>query len=242
MTLGPAGYGLALLAGLLSVLSPCVLPLLPIIVGTALAAHPWGAGALAFGLALSFTIVGLVVATVGFAIGLDSQWFRDSAAVLLVAFGVVLLSSSLQLRFAGATASIGTRAERWLRRARIEGLGGQFVVGALLGLVWAPCVGPTLGATATLASQGKSLGQVALLMAIFGLGAGLPLALIGSVGRRFSGVARANLARVGLYGKYLLGTVFVVLGVSVLTGWDRSLEAYLVEVSPVWLTRLTTQY
>ncbi len=242
MALGPASYALGFLAGVVSLLSPCVLPLLPIVFGTALAVHRWGAVVLAFGLALSFTTMGLVVATVGFALGIDSEWLRNGGAVVLVAFGVILLSGSLQERFARATASIGAGADRWLRHAHIEGLGGQFVVGVVLGLVWAPCVGPTLGAAATLASQGKHLGQVALLMAIFGLGAGLPLAMVGSIAHRAFTNTRANLFRVAAYGKYILGALFIVLGIGVLTGGDRLLEAYLVDVSPSWLTQFTTQY
>ena len=242
MELGPGSYGFGFLAGVLSILSPCVLPLVPIVVGTAVAAHPWGAIALASGLALSFTAVGLFVATIGFAIGLDAEWFRNVAAVLLVGFGAILLSGSLQLRFAGATASLGTYGDQWLRRLRIEGLGGQLVVGLLLGLVWAPCVGPTLGAAATLASQGKTLGQVALVMTVFGIGAGLPLAVIGSVSRGFFVNSRGNLLRFGVVGKYLLGALMAVLGIVILAGWDRPLEAYLVEISPAWLTEITTRF
>lgn len=242
MELGPGSYGFGFLAGVLSILSPCVLPLVPIVVGTAVAAHPWGAIALASGLALSFTAVGLFVATIGFAVGLDAEWFRNVAAVLLVGFGAILLSGSLQLRFAGATASLGTYGDQWLRRLRIEGLGGQLVVGLLLGLVWAPCVGPTLGAAATLASQGKTLGQVALVMTVFGIGAGLPLAVIGSVSRGFFVNSRGNLLRFGVVGKYLLGALMAVLGIVILAGWDRPLEAYLVEISPAWLTEITTRF
>ena len=242
MELGLGSYGFGFVAGVLSILSPCVLPLVPIVVGTAVAAHPLGAVALALGLALSFTGVGLFVATVGFSIGLDAEWFRSVAAVLLVGFGVILLSGSLQLRFAGATASLGDYGDQWLRRLRVEGLGGQLVVGLLLGLVWAPCVGPTLGAAAMLASQGKTLAQVALVMTVFGIGAGLPLAVIGSVSRGLFASARGNLLRVGSVGKYLLGGLMMILGLVVLAGWERSLEAYLVEVSPAWLTELTTRF
>ena len=64
--LGPGSYGFGFLAGILSLLSPCVLPLVPIVVGTAVAAHPLGALALAAGLALSFTSVGLFAATIGY--------------------------------------------------------------------------------------------------------------------------------------------------------------------------------
>jgi cytochrome c-type biogenesis protein len=242
MELGWGSCGLAFLAGAVSILSPCVLPLVPIVVGTAMAAHPFGAAALALGLALSFTAVGLFVATVGFAIGLDAEWFRSIAAVLLIGFGVILLSASLQRRFADATTFLGTLGDHWLRRIHLEGLSGQLVIGALLGLVWAPCVGPTLGAAATLASQGRSLGQVALAMTAFGIGAGLPLAVIGSASRRFFATSKGKLLQVGVYGRYILGGLMAILGLMILAGWDRSLEAYLVEISPAWLTELTTRF
>ncbi|MEP7063021.1 MAG: cytochrome c biogenesis protein CcdA [Betaproteobacteria bacterium] len=242
MQLGPGSYGFGFVAGLLSILSPCVLPLVPIVVGTAVAAHPLGAVALAVGLALSFTGVGIFVATVGFAVGLDAEWFRNAAAALLVGFGAILLSGTLQRRFAGATAPLGAYADQWLRRLRIEGMGGQLVVGLLLGLVWAPCVGPTLGAAAMLASQGKSLGQVALVMALFGIGAALPLTVVGSVSHRLFAGSKANLLRAGTYGKYVLGAMMVALGLIMLSGFDRSLEAYLVQISPAWLTELTTRF
>ncbi len=242
MELGAGSYGFGFLAGLLSILSPCVLPLVPIVVGTAVAAHPLGAFALAFGLALSFTGVGVFIATLGFALGFDAEWFRHAAAVLLVGFGVILLSASLQQRFAGVIASFSRYGDQWLGQLRVEGMGGQLIIGLLLGLVWAPCVGPTLGAAATLASQGKSLGQVALVMTLFGIGAALPLMVIGSISRRLFANARGHLLRVGTYGKYLLGGLMAVLGLIMLVGWDRSLEAYLVEISPAWLTELTTRF
>src|SRR6185437_6570634 len=100
------------------VLSPCVLPLVPVVAGTALAAHPRGVFALAGGLVASFTLVGLFVASIGFAIGLDAGWFRHLAAILLIAFGVVLLSTSLRNRFSLASAPLGNLANRCLERFR----------------------------------------------------------------------------------------------------------------------------
>ena len=73
-------FGLAFLAGILSVLSPCVLPLLPLVLGAAASEHRLGPAALAAGLALSFVAIGLFVATVGFAVGLDGDVFRTVAA------------------------------------------------------------------------------------------------------------------------------------------------------------------
>lgn len=242
MPLGAGSYALGFLAGVLSILSPCVLPLAPIVVGTAVAAHPFGPLALAFGLAVSFTTVGLFVATVGFALGLDAEWFRQVAAVLLVGFGLVLASAPLQHRFAAATSSLSGLADRWLQKLRLEGIGGQLVVGLLLGLVWAPCVGPTLGAASLLASQGQNLGQVAMVMALFGIGAALPLAAVGVVSRRAFAGARGGLLRTGSYGKAVLGILMIVLGVLMLSGFDRTIEAFLVDISPAWLTTLTTRF
>ena len=103
--------GLALIAGVLSTLSPCVLPLVPIVVATALGEHRLGPVALAAGLASSFVIIGLFVATVGFAAGLDHELFRAVAAVLLIAVGVVLLVPRLQTQLATASGPVGDWAQ-----------------------------------------------------------------------------------------------------------------------------------
>ncbi len=97
-----ATLGLAFLAGILSVLSPCVLPLLPLVLGAAASEHRLGPAALAAGLALSFVVIGLFVATVGFAIGLDTDVFRTVAAILLVLVGLVLMVPAVQTRLAVA--------------------------------------------------------------------------------------------------------------------------------------------
>lgn len=240
--MGAGSYALGFLAGVVSILSPCVLPLAPIVVGTAVAAHPLGPLALALGLAVSFTAVGLFVATVGFAIGLDAEWFRHVASALLVGFGLVLVSAPLQQRFAAATSSVSGFADRWLQRLRLEGFAGQLAVGLLLGLVWAPCVGPTLGAASLLASQGQNLGQVATVMALFGIGAALPLAAVGAVSRRVFAGARGGLLRTGTWGKLALGALMIAIGTLMLSGLDRTVEAHLVDLSPDWLTRLTTRF
>lgn len=133
--------GLAGLAGLLSVLSPCVLPLLPLVLGAAATEHRLGPLALAAGLALSFVAVGLFVATIGFAIGLDGDLFRKIAAALLLALGLVLIVPAAQTRLATAGGPVSDWAERRYGGFSTAGLTGQFAVGLLLGAVWSPCVG-----------------------------------------------------------------------------------------------------
>src|SRR4051794_29445638 len=148
-----ASLGLAFLAGLVSIFSPCVLPLLPVVLGTAVSEHRLGPVALAAGLALSFLILGLFVATIGFSLGLDSELFRTIAAVLLLIVGIVLVVPPLQARLSLATAPLGNWMEQRFGGGTKRGLPGQFGVGVLLGAVWTPCIGATLGAASVLAAQ-----------------------------------------------------------------------------------------
>lgn len=240
MNFGLSTYGLSFAAGGLSTLSPCVLPLLPILLGTAATAHRLGPFALAGGLMLSFTLLGVFIASLGAALGLDPALFRDTAAVLLIAFGILLLSARLQERFALAASGFSGAGQGLLGRLTLDGLGGQFVLGLLLGILWSPCVGPTLGAAVTLASQGQSLTQVALAMALFGLGAGLPLVALGFVSRQAMLRLRGRLLSAGKIGKQALGGVMLAVGAAIFTGGDKLLEAWLLQSAPAWLVTLTT--
>jgi cytochrome c-type biogenesis protein len=237
-----ATLGLALLAGVLSVLSPCVLPLLPIVLGTAASQHRLGPAALAAGLALSFTAIGLFVATIGFAAGLDTGVFRTVSAVLLIGVGAVLLVPRLQEQFALAAAPVSNWAGFYADSFTPGGLAGQFGLGLLLGAVWSPCVGPTLGAASVLAAKGEDLVQVALTMLAFGIGAALPLMLLGTLSREAMMRWRGRLMETGRTGKTLLGLVLIAVGLLVATNLDKRLETILVDASPEWLTQLTTRF
>jgi cytochrome c biogenesis protein CcdA len=237
-----ATTALAFLAGILSTLSPCVLPLLPIVLGAALSEHRAGPLALAAGLALSFVVIGLTVATVGFAIGLDAGVFRMVAGVLLIAVGIVLLTPRLQAQFALAAGPVGNWTEQRFGGFSTAGLGGQFAVGLLLGAIWSPCVGPTLGAASVLASQKTDLGAVAVTMLAFGIGAALPLVLLGLLSREAMLRWRERLLAAGQRGKLVMGAVLATTGLLIVTGADKAIETALVEASPVWLNELTTRF
>lgn len=242
MDFGVATYALGYLAGALSTLSPCVLPLLPILVATATRQHRHGSLALAAGLTLSFAAVGLFIATVGVAIGIDQGLLRGVAAVLLVLFGGAMLMPPLQRWFQRLGARAAAGGESGLAHVSGRGWAGQLAVGLVLGIVWSPCVGPTLGATSTLAAQGSQLPQVALMMLLFGLGAATPLVLIGGASRELLARWRGGLASAGRGGQWLLGLVFIAVGIVIFGGADKRIEAWAVEHSPGWLTKLTTRF
>ena len=237
-----SALALAFAAGVLSILSPCVMPLVPIVLGAAVTAHAFGALALAAGLAVSFTLLGLLLALVGFGLGIDAGMFRVAAAAIMIALGAVLVVPSWQARLAAAGGPISGWADRRFGNLASSGLAAQFAIGLLLGAVWSPCVGPTLGAASLLASQGRDLPQVALTMAVFGIGAALPLVLLGLLSRATLVRVRSRLMSVGKLGKGLLGTAFILIGLAIVSGADKKIEAILVEASPQWLTELTTSF
>ncbi|MFY9639703.1 MAG: cytochrome c biogenesis CcdA family protein [Rhodomicrobium sp.] len=235
-----ATLGLSFVAGILSTLSPCVLPLLPIVLASAASEHRLAPAALAAGLALSFTAIALFVATVGFAIGLDNDVFRMVAAVLLIVIGIVLSIPGLQAKLSVAASPIAGWAESRLGGISGAGVSGQFAVGVLLGAVWSPCAGPALGAASLLASQGKDLGEVALVMILFGIGAALPLLAIGMLSREAALKLRGKLMGAGRALRAGLGAILIVLGAAILSGYDKQAETWLLNASPDWLTKLTT--
>ena len=233
---------LALLAGILSVLSPCVLPILPIVLGAAASRHRLGPVALAAGLSVSFVVLGLFLATAGHAIGFSTDALRPIAAVLIIVIGAVLMLPPLQAKLAMASGPIATWTDRRFGDRQGTGLAAQFWIGTVLGAVWSPCVGPTLGAASLLAAQGRDLLQVALTMLAFGVGAALPLLALGLVSREVMLRWRQSLLSAGHGMKTALGALFIVIGAFVLLGLDKTIEAILVDVSPQWLIDLTTRF
>jgi cytochrome c-type biogenesis protein len=219
----PATLGLAYLAGALSTLSPCVLPLLPVILGAAASAHRLGPLALALGLAGSFVAVGLFVATIGFAIGLDADVLQRVAGALMIVVGGALIVPLLQARLTHAAGPVSRWADQRLGGLSGSGLAGQFGVGLLLGIAWSPCVGPTLGAASLLASQAEDLSRVAATMLLFGLGAASPLLVVGILSREMLFKARDRMLAAGQGLKAALGIGFVLVGASIVTGLDKQI-------------------
>lgn len=242
MDFGAPTFAVGFLAGVLSTLSPCVVPLLPILVASALAEHRFGLWALAAGLTLSFTLVGLFVATIGVSMGIDSSVLHPLAGVLLIAFGAVMAWPRLQRAFAQGAAALTGGGGGALARIQGRGWTGQLAIGLVLGIVWTPCVGPTLGAASTLAAQSSQLAGVAALMLVFGLGASAPLVVIGTLSRRFAVGQRLQWLVAAEAARRVLGVLLVAAGALIVSGADKRVEAWLVDASPAWLTELTTRF
>ncbi|MBL8807563.1 MAG: cytochrome c biogenesis protein CcdA [Rhodospirillales bacterium] len=232
----------ATLAGLLSLLSPCVLPILPLVLAGALGESRFGPLSLAAGMALSFAVAGTVLAGAGFAAGIDPAAIRSVAAIAMIVFGVVLVVPRLQEMVSAGLGRIGEGGGSLVAGRRFAGAGGQFALGAALGLVWSPCVGPTLGAASVMASRGENLLQVVVTMVAFGVGAAAPLVALGALPRERIVALRARLGVAGRTGRQILGALMLAAGLFVATGIDKRVETLLVDAMPEWLVDLTTRY
>lgn len=227
-------------AGALTILSPCVLPLVPIVLGSAAQKHRLGPLALATGLVASFTVVGFVVAVLGASTGFDGEKIRIFGATILAVSGLILVVPQMQIAVTNAAAPLARWAGKRQDGLERFGLAGQAAIGALLGLVWSPCVGPTLGAATALAAQGEDLAQVAAVMLAFGLGIASVLLVLAFATRSVIARWRGRLMATGNRGKQVLGTILVLVGLFVMTGLDRQAERAIVAASPDWLISATT--
>lgn len=229
----------AYIAGLLTLINPCVLPVLPIVLASALNANRWGPVALAGGMSVSFVVFGLFVTAFGSAIGLTQELLAQLGAGLMIVFGVVLLVPAFARSFEFAAAGIASGADARMNDVDAGDLRGQALGGLLLGAVWSPCIGPTLGGAIALASQGESLFYAGLIMTAFALGVSTLIIGLG-MGAREAIRTRANaLKAIALRSKPILGATFLAVGLMLIFNFHHVIDAWALEVMPIWLQDLS---
>jgi cytochrome c-type biogenesis protein len=235
---------LAYLAGALTTLNPCVLPMIPFVLATALREGKWGPLALMAGMSVTFTVLGTLVASVGPAIGLSTDTIRYAGALVMIAIGLAMLIPQGQAAFATGLGPLADRASGALDRLALTGAKGQFVTGLLLGAVWSPCAGPSLFAAIGLAAQTGTVAQAALAMAVFSFGAASVLLALAYGTREALGRRKAALMEFSTSGrgKLIFALLFIAMGAMILFGLDKAIEAALVRAMPDWLVEFTTRF
>lgn len=233
---------LSFVAGLVTILNPCVLPLVPILVASALGKSRIGPLALAGGLVTSFTLFGFTVIAFGYSLGINEQFVRLLAGALLAFAGVVLLIPQAQTALSAAAAPIANFGNQRLSKVSGEGWHGQFAIGLLLGVVWAPCVGPTLGVAIAAASQGENLASSFVIFLVFGLGIATSILAFAYGSRKAMGERRKSLGVLAKYAKPIFGGALLVVGLMVLTGFDKVIEIALLDTLPPEVIEFTTRF
>ncbi len=234
--------GLSLLAGSLTTLSPCVFPILPLVIGGAVQSNRLAPIAMGVGMAVSFALIGILLGALGPALDIDSDSVRVFGAWLLISFGLVMLVPALNERFTEWMLPIASSANAASSRLDGASLGGAFLLGAVLGFVWSPCSGPLLASALTLvASEGGAV-KGGVILGLFGIGAAIPLVAVAYASRRGFSVARGwVLQRIDLI-KKAFGALILLTGVAILSGADKWLEARVVNLLPEAWLRATTLF
>ncbi|KKC41078.1 hypothetical protein WH87_02780 [Devosia epidermidihirudinis] len=226
---------IAFLAGVVTVLSPCVLPLLPVILASSAQAgrlRPWG---VMLGFVVCFALVTLTLASLVNALGLNPDVVRTASGILLILCGIFLAVPILARwleRNTGGIALVSARLPQG------EGFGGGLAIGAGLGLAWTPCVGPVMASVLTLAMNQEVTLNATLVTLAFALGTALPMVAVIFGGRAVVQRLRFFQANGDLI-KKIFGALLVLVGVLILTGGDRAIQIWLFDLFPHWEETLT---
>ena len=221
----------ALGAGILSTLSPCVLPVLPIIVSRSLRCHPWGPVVLVSGLTVSFAIVGSLIGfSASWVVGL-ANGLRGVAIALLLMMGILAIFPQQGYRLFSYLPRFSQPAPSFTKKFSEGSLIGEFWLGISLGWLWTPCAGVILGSIITLAAVGGQVREAFYLLLAYGVGAALPLLAIAYGGKHLSqhlALLRSqsqNLQKIG-------GVVIAGTAIAILLGWDIKIQLWLAPFFP----------
>lgn len=201
LVLLPVGF----LAGLITALSPCVLPVLPIVLAGGASGGRRRPYAIVAGLVASFTVFTLAAAALLDALGLPRDFLRNLAIALLFLVAATLVSTRV--------AHLVERPFHFLTRRRLGDAGGGFLLGVSLGLVFVPCAGPVLAAISVLAADREVNAEAVALTLSYGLGAAVPMLAIALGGRRFAAPLRTPWLRPALGGVVAVTAFAIALGV-----------------------------
>lgn len=229
----------AYFAGLLTLINPCVLPVLPIVLVSTLNAHRAGPLTLAAGMSVSFVVFGVLVTAFGASVGLTQDRLAQIGAVMMMAFGLILVVPMFAQRFEMATAGVAAGADTRMNSLNAGSLRGQFAGGLLLGTVWSPCIGPTLGGAIALASQGEDLGYVTLIMTAFAMGVSTLILGLGFGAQEAIRPRAQALRGLAERSKPIIGATFLVIGALLFFEVHHLIEGWLLNVMPIWLQDLS---
>jgi len=225
----------AILAGVVTVAGPCILPLLPIILGTStVKAHPSRPLFIILGFVLSFSVFAILFGLFGSILGIAPDTFRTIASIVIGLFGLMMIFPGIQEWIFGKLQPFLNKVTpKNTASAADGGLWSGFILGTSLGLVWSPCAGPVLGSIITLVASKQNPAQAGALLFAYALGAGIPMLIIAYGGQVVA-------MRVRAFSKYtatlqrIFGVLIILVAVGLFTGLDRTVQAYLVTNVP-WL-------
>jgi len=232
----------AYVAGLLTLINPCVLPLLPIVLAGSVSKNRFGPVAMALGLAVSFSVVGFLVYAVAQNFGLDQDAISRFGAGIMIGFGVILIVPAFERQFSKVASGLAVGGNKTINEIDDSNLVGQVLTGVLLGVAWSPCIGPTLGGAIGLASQGESYLYAFLIMVIFSAGAATIVLGLSYGSRELIGQRKDALNKISHFAKPIMGAALLVVGLVIWFHFDRAIEIWALDLFPDWLIGFSVRY
>ncbi len=204
---------LAFLAGLASIMSPCVLPIIPAIVAYSIDGDRYRPLTMVIGLSLSFTILGVITSAAGLVVQAHIDYLQVLSGFIILIMGLLLLFD-LPLK----TGGIETKIAPFIDRVRSKGPIGGLLFGFALGVVWIPCVGPILAAILMIVAVEGNILMGGVLLFIYSLGLGLPILAIAYLpGWSMKFVGHGT--RIGVAIRRVAGAVLTATGIYFLLGF-----------------------
>ncbi|ORC36981.1 hypothetical protein B4O97_04980 [Marispirochaeta aestuarii] len=223
----------AFLSGIVTILSPCILPVLPIVLSGSIGGKSRPLGVVA-GFVISFSLFTLLLSSLVQALKVPPDALRIVAVIVILSFGAVLVVPQLQQRFERLVSRAGSRKQG----RQHSGFGGGLMVGGSLGLLWTPCVGPIMASVISLAvSQQVDGGSVVIVLA-YSAGTAVPMFGVMLGGRRLLNRVPKLVANTGRIQR-IFGIVMIVAGISIAMGADRRFQTMVLDVFPDYGSGLT---
>ena len=230
--ISPLAIGLSFIAGVVTVCSPCILPILPIIIGRSLQTHRYGAVALVAGTITGFAIAGSLLGVASLWLTNLANFVRILAIAILLILGIMAIFPKLQYRLQSSLLSKLPIKFPKIREPKRINLMGEFLLGSQLGLLWTPCAGSVLGSILVLAAADQEIVTAFILLLFYGIGAGIPMLLIAYASRYFS----KSFMRLRAHAQILqrIGGVLIAgTAIAIILGWDIKIQLWLAPFFPI---------
>lgn len=225
----------AFIGGVVTILSPCILPILPIILSGSVGGGKRKPFGIVLGFILSFTFFTLFLTTVVNIVGVSPDFLRNLSMVIILGFGISLLVPKFQVILEKLFSKFANKAPR---QGASTGFRGGVLVGLSLGLLWTPCVGPILASVISLALTESVTGSAFLITLAYSIGTAIPMLMIMYGGRQLLQKV-PWLLRNTIKIQKAFGVLMIITAIGIFFNVDRSFQTYVLKVFPNYGTGLT---
>lgn len=236
----PITFLLLFLAGMLITLSPCILPVLPLVVSSGLQQDKYAPIKTGLGLATGFAILGVIFSALAASFDIPLSAGKYIFGTILLLAGIALTLPSAGAKSSALLEPLSNFMSKLSQKFENK-RGGSFMLGFALGGIWSPCAGPLLAAAFALTATTATILASGIQMFIFGLGAAVPLIAVAYLLRGGARKMLPNIAGKAEKIRFIMGILLIIVAVIVLTGLDAQLVGVATQYLPeTWLNLITT--